>query len=610
MSPEKSTFSNSPVGQAFWTELTSSNLVRASNLKVSPSIIHGELLKIRRSLLEMCSVDGLPEQWSAMDIEQVTDNDNVGLFNGATQSSDTWHNLTAPALSNNSDSLPGKTLDEQRELLREQKKKGGLEVQCWAAPFAYTMSPGRQATSEAYEPPWTSSKDQVKEKPQCLEKRALKRKEPIRTRKRTALKKVKEVAGRQAASKAYEYPWPCSKNGLEKEFQPFEQRALKRKETIRLRKRTALKKAEDVARAKALERALGDLELDATRKEPTDQQTSSPQTLLSFAHVTHILTNDARARKAFADFQDCQGNPQHAGGLSDGDRRRLLLLQKTEESLQSTARESGSVEAALLYQDQRVAYLDELKASRWKMITADESPTTHAGSSRGSDESTALLDSDPSRPIGFSKGTNPQALLRQLPDHLPEKKKLVDIQTARDVEAYHQDPSVSLNKKRHNRVRSALACGRTDLNAFQLEKQRTHAKRVAKKLEGLKELKALAEQHDIYRPRYGNRAQASTEERNLHQPHREPRAQLPTGNHNLYQPQATQTNLHPSHHSSKTFPTEPQIPAYHQTHNSTTPTAHLLPATEPPTSGNVAACGVGGEAASTHRQSSPTHTPQ
>ncbi|KAL8826756.1 MAG: hypothetical protein Q9170_007280 [Blastenia crenularia] len=115
------------------------------------------------------------------------------------------------------------------------------------------------------------------------------------------------------------------------------------------RKEQAATKAEQVAKLKALERAVESLELDITG---TKKEESRPPTLLlSLAHVSHIIKKPNRAEKAFADLQKYQAN--------------LLLIEELSPADQS-------IEAALLYQDQKVAYLDELQNLRTNPSSMNE----------------------------------------------------------------------------------------------------------------------------------------------------------------------------------------------------------------------------------------------
>ncbi|KAL8719853.1 MAG: hypothetical protein Q9225_003206 [Loekoesia sp. 1 TL-2023] len=266
---------------------------------------------------------------------------------------------------------------------------------------------------------------------------------------------------------------------------------LARREQIRVRKQNATSKAQQVARAKALERAISNLRLDSTDAKSTDQPPSR-HLLLSFTHAAQIIERPDRAQKAYADLRKFQATPSYAEELRPDDQRRLLLLQKNEDLLQIKAREGESIEAALLYQDERVAYFSELRASRGKSFPTDDEPGNDLNDEHP-------LSSQP--PLARSEAVDrsePAAHLApqhsRPPNHLTEKQKKKDVETAKDVEAYHQNPNIVLPRKRWKRLRSALSHGRTDLNAVSLEKKHAKAEKTAK------ELRELMEKRNLYRP--------------------------------------------------------------------------------------------------------------
>ncbi|KAL8918443.1 MAG: hypothetical protein Q9208_007349 [Pyrenodesmia sp. 3 TL-2023] len=145
-----------------------------------------------------------------------------------------------------------------------------------------------------------------------------------------------------------------------------------RKEACRVMKSSATSKAKQVARTKALERALGNLELEVASTKPKEENSSAPPLLLSLAHAKHILGNTVNAETSFGHLQLYQHEASSIGRLPQKDHRRLKTLRREEESLQAKAREAGSIEAALSYQDQRVAYLDEIFRLRQDSFASDE----------------------------------------------------------------------------------------------------------------------------------------------------------------------------------------------------------------------------------------------
>lgn len=425
-----------------------------------------------------------------MDIDPVAD--KVGPPNAVTAnkpSSSTWHNLTAQALSTqNRSPQASRTQDEQREFLRQSRKGRQFNRQHRAAVISKTRPRRRQAATEACDRNGTGPRD--------------------------------------------------TSEKLKKEIQEFQKGKSKRREIIHRKKRAALNKAEEVARTKALERALSGLNLDGSEAQ-SDQEHSHPlPLLLSFDHVLRLLGDLNHAKKAFTDFQQHHRDPSYADGLCLGDQRRLLSLLKSEYALLSMTQETGSTEAALLYQDQRIAYMDELRTSIGKLPLMDKGMNDYLND----EHAKSLCSSALASKAGQSSEVFTDPVLQQSEPSisLTDKEKKVDVQTANDVAAYQENPSTVLSKKRQKRVHHAILHGRADLNAMQLEKQRANTQKVAKEL---KELTELTEKRDVYRPQYETKVQPSVEKRDLYQPQHETRVQVLKGKRDLYQPQQNNNRL-------------------------------------------------------------------
>ncbi|KAL9027734.1 MAG: hypothetical protein Q9196_003791 [Gyalolechia fulgens] len=439
------------------------------------AITHSERSQAQSLLVPGSSSGGLHENSSAMDIDPVAA-DNVALRNPVSINTSTWYDPTAQALSNhNCSSQAGKTQDEQHNTRREARKRTRSNRRCRAV----ISKTSRQAAVEACDRNGTCSRD--------------------------------------------------TSERLKKATQELQKGRLKRREMIRMKKRAALNKAEEVARTKALERALGCLNLDASKSQSNEEQPRPLPLLLSFDHVLCLFSDPSHARKAFADLQQHQRDPSYADGLCLGDQRRLRSLLEEEHTLQSKAQETGSTEAALLHQDQRVAYMNELRAS-----TGDLPLKDHGLSDNPNERYTPNLHYFPlTSKTGQRSGVSTDPVLQRSGPFIPltDKGKAMDVQTANDVAAYQENPSTILSKKRRKRVLSALSHGRADLNAMQLEKHRANTEKVAK------ELKELTEKGDVCRPLYETKVQPSVEKRDLYQPRYDTRMQVPTAKRDLYQPE-------------------------------------------------------------------------
>ncbi|KAL8997347.1 MAG: hypothetical protein Q9188_006348 [Gyalolechia gomerana] len=471
-----------------------------------PTITRSDLSQAQPLLL-VDSFGGPHGESSPMDIDPVAD--DVGPPNAVTvnkTSSSTWHNLTAQALSTqNRSPQASRTQDEQRESIRQSRKGRQFNRQHRAAVISKTRPRRRQAATEACDRNGTGPRD--------------------------------------------------TSEKLKKEMQEFQKGKLKRREMIHRKKRAALNKAEEVARTKALERALGGLNLDASEAQ-SDQEHSHPlPLLLSFDHVLRLLGDLNHAKKVFTDFQQHHRDPSYAEGLCLGDQRRLLSLLKSEYTLLSMTQETGSTEAALLYQDQRIAYMDELRSSVGNLPSMNEGLNDYLNNEHATNLCSSTLASKAGQ---SSEGFTDPVLPQSGPSiSLTAKKKKMDVQTANDVAAYQENPSTVLSKKRQKRVQNALLHGRADLNAMQLEKQRANTQKVAKEL---KELTELTEKRDVYRPQYETKVQPSVEKRDLYQPQHETRVQVTMGKRDLYQPQQNNIRLQAPPQSREAYTTNIKDP--------------------------------------------------
>ncbi|KAL8686834.1 MAG: hypothetical protein Q9218_006833 [Villophora microphyllina] len=235
-------------------------------------------------------------------------------------------------------------------------------------------------------------------------------------------------------------------------------------EKLNARKTAAVAKAKETARTKALERALGGLDLNAAAKD--EQQWSSKQSLMCLPYALTLIPRAERAEKAFKHLQIYYHDPVKASILISGNEAyNLRILVKGEEDLQSLAREQGSVEAALVYQDEKVAEAEELAILRREFAKAEQAE--HAS---GQDQSIAKA---PREPLSMREDKSYTSVFspKWVQEQYTSKGHKMDEQTALDLTAYHQDPSTKdrLSRQRKSALEEALMVGRTDIDLMRLE---------------------------------------------------------------------------------------------------------------------------------------------
>ncbi|KAI4122914.1 MAG: hypothetical protein LQ338_005547 [Usnochroma carphineum] len=262
------------------------------------------------------SLDKMTQELSVMEIDKAIE-ENVSSQTSTVniESHDTWRKLTRQAFSNRKSAFrAGATQAEQRKLLQERRKDRRLKRDLEVALSNETMPARRKGAIAA-----------------CVRAGAL---------------------SHDVAEKLY------------KDSAELPAARMSRRTQAQARKLMATSKAEQVANKKALERAIDNLSLDVTKAKSSEEQSSFPPLILSLAYAKHLIGTPSRAEKAFSALQLYQQDPSVMERLSCGQQRRLRVLQKEEESLRARACAPGSIEAALQYQDQRVAYFDELRFSR------------------------------------------------------------------------------------------------------------------------------------------------------------------------------------------------------------------------------------------------------
>ncbi|KAL8702944.1 MAG: hypothetical protein Q9201_003872 [Fulgogasparrea decipioides] len=210
-------------------------------------------------------------------------------------------------------------------------------------------------------------------------------------------------------------------------------------------KTAVARRAKEAAIAQGLERALRGLDLNA---RSGDTKPPRDSLLLTDRYACSLLCKDhpQKVKIAFYVLRKRHENSWYPQIILDEEVEHCISkLQEAEDHLQSLAQEQGgSIEAALLYQDERVAEAIGLAALRGKY--AD------------------LEDVDLDAVSDLEDGGNK------------------DNQTAKDLETYRLNPSIEsrLSRKRQNRLRLALEFGRTDFNLMRLEKRRARLEEMRK----------------------------------------------------------------------------------------------------------------------------------
>ncbi|KAI4248842.1 MAG: hypothetical protein L6R40_000853 [Gallowayella cf. fulva] len=244
-----------------------------------------------------------------------------------------------------------------------------------------------------------------------------------------------------------------------------------RVERARHRKNNMLRKADEHAKIKAVERGIEGLGLGLKMDTSHAKSPTLQPFLLTLSYVSTIITDPADAKTAFDHFQKSFTNPGYMDKLSGRDRKLIRVLFESETALQSIVHNTGSVEAAMMHQDERVAFFEERTAVRKEFLEEEEGLSDDLDEDfplRGEPFIKAARMSRDSA-ISFSHLVPQPGALHEMTD----KQKAADEQTAEDLKAYQQNPNLRvLNKKRWKRLQTALNLGRTDLCARELERKR------------------------------------------------------------------------------------------------------------------------------------------
>lgn len=231
-----------------------------------------------------------------------------------------------------------------------------------------------------------------------------------------------------------------------------------RVQKLRGQRALIVSKAREDANIKALERAMEGLALDAKITTTPAEPLSPYSLILSLAYAMTFITNHDHAKRVYGHLPASLAEPSYIDSLSNKHQRGVRLLLREEAKLRNLMKKSGSMEAALVHQDERIASVKHRVALREEFLLADEGVHDLA------DEEEHAVPDGPARP------TDSTSRYQSVLDTMTDRQKATDQQTAEDLIAMEHDPKLLLpTRKRRNRVESAKRAGRTDLCAMEME---------------------------------------------------------------------------------------------------------------------------------------------
>ncbi|KAI4281213.1 MAG: hypothetical protein L6R38_003874 [Xanthoria sp. 2 TBL-2021] len=228
-----------------------------------------------------------------------------------------------------------------------------------------------------------------------------------------------------------------------------------------------MSKAKEDAKIKALERAIEDFGLDAKITRMPAEQLPPQSLILSLAYAMIFITNHDHAKQVYDHLPASLADPWYIESLSNKHRRGVRLLLRKENELRSLMKKSGSIEAALVFQDERIAFVERRRALRDEFLLADEGvrdlvDEEHAVPDGPSEASLDLNDTS-------VRATASTSRYQSVSNMMTDRQKAADQQTAEDLIASEHNPKLRLTRKRRNRVESAKKAGRSDICAMEVE---------------------------------------------------------------------------------------------------------------------------------------------
>ncbi|KAI4259619.1 MAG: hypothetical protein L6R42_004501 [Xanthoria sp. 1 TBL-2021] len=180
-----------------------------------------------------------------------------------------------------------------------------------------------------------------------------------------------------------------------------------------------------------------------------------------------FITNPDHVKQVYDHLPASLADPSYIESLSNKHRRGVRLLLRKEDELRSLIKKAGSIEAALVFQDERIAFVERRRALRDEFLLADEGvrdlvDEEHAVPDKTSETSPDLNDTSVRATASTSRY---QSVLNMMTD----RQKAADQQTAEDLIASEHNPKLRLTRKRRNRVESAKKAGRSDICAMEVE---------------------------------------------------------------------------------------------------------------------------------------------
>ena len=197
-----------------------------------------------------------------------------------------------------------------------------------------------------------------------------------------------------------------------------------------------------------------ELALDAKTTTTPAEPLSPHPLILSLAYAMTFITNHDHAKRVYDHLTASLADPSYIDSLSHKHQRGVRLLLREEDKLRNLLKKSGSIETALVHQDERIASVKHRGTLRDEFLLADE----------------GVHDLADDEHAGRVHVTNSTSRYQSVLDTMTDRQKVADQQTAEDLIAVEHDPKLCLpTRKRRNRVESAKRAGRTDLCAMEME---------------------------------------------------------------------------------------------------------------------------------------------
>ncbi|KAL8846897.1 MAG: hypothetical protein Q9221_008038 [Calogaya cf. arnoldii] len=224
-------------------------------------------------------------------------------------------------------------------------------------------------------------------------------------------------------------------------------------------------KAKEEAKLKALERAIEGITLDAKITTLAVQSSTQPL-ILSLENAMTFIIHPGRAREAYNHLPASLADPAHIKTLSNKLQKKVRLLIGQEDKLRVRMKDSGSIEAALLHQDERIAFTKQRNALHDQLLLADK------GARDLQDEKHNTPTTSYEHPPTFNNSARATASTsnsHSVLDTMTDRQKAADHQTSEDLIAPRKNPNLRRSRKRRTRLENAKKAGRPDLCAMEVD---------------------------------------------------------------------------------------------------------------------------------------------